>query len=311
MLPIFALTLPIYLLIALGYGVARVGYVAVADMRAIGRVVLRVAMPALIFLALARAPLGDTLRWDFMAGYAAGSLAIFTAGFVLALKVLRLPQPQAALEALGMSCSNSAYLGMPVAAILVGDVALQAFAMAMLVENVLIMQLSVALAETAGGSGRRALILRTFSSMARNPLFIAVLAGAAVSLTGVAIPAVLTKVLGMLAPVAAPVALLVIGSAVADLPVLGVGGAAVARVVFGKLILHPLAVLTALYLIGPPPPELLIAGVLMAAVPMLSIYALFGLRWGNESMPAMALIVATVVSFFTVSALLALLGHAA
>ncbi|MDP2740073.1 MAG: hypothetical protein Q8O82_15540, partial [Pseudorhodobacter sp.] len=137
----------------------------------------------------------------------------FAAGFTLARRILRHSRQQAALEALGMSCSNSAYLGLPVATLLVGDVALQVFAMAMLVEIV--------------------------------------------------------------------------------------------------LILHPLAVFAALYMIGPPPPVLLTSGVVFAAVPMLSIYALFGLRWGNESLAAMALIVATVVSFFTVSTLLGLLGHAA
>ena len=308
MLAIFALTLPIYLLIALGYGVARTGYVAVADMRAIGRVVLRVAMPALIFLALARAPLAETLRWDFIAGYAAGSLTIFAAGFALARGPLRKPMPQAALEALGMSCSNSAYLGMPVAAILVGDVALQAFAMAMLVENILILPLAVNLAEASGGGGRVAALRRTLGGMARNPLLIAVLVGVAASLSGVVLPVAVMQVLGMLAPVAAPVALLVIGAAVADLPPAGVGGLAVARVVLGKLVGHPLAVLAGLFLLGPPPQALLTSGVLIASVPMLSIYALFGLRWGNEALAATALIVATVVSFFTVSGLLALLG---
>ena len=308
MLAVFALTLPIYLLIALGFFVAKVGYVAVADMRAIGRVVLRVAMPALIFLALARAPLADTLRWDFMAGYAVGSLVIFTAGFALARGPLRRPMPQAALEALGMACSNSAYLGMPVAAILVGDVALQAFAMAMLVENIVILPLAVVLAEASGGGGRMAAFKRTLGGMVRNPLLIAVLVGVAASLTGLVLPAAVMQVMGMLAPVAAPVALLVIGSAVADLPPSGVGGAAVARVVFGKLVLHPLAVLAGFYLFGPPAPALLISGVLIASVPMLSTFALFGLRWGNEALAATSLIVATVVSFFTVSGLLALLG---
>jgi hypothetical protein len=308
MLAVFALTLPIYLLIALGFFVAKVGYVAVADMRAIGRVVLRVAMPALIFLALARAPLAETLRWDFMAGYAVGSLVIFTAGFALARGPLRRPMPQAALEALGMACSNSAYLGMPVAAILVGDVALQAFAMAMLVENIVILPLAVVLAEASGGGGRMAAFKRTLGGMVRNPLLIAVLVGVAASLTGLVLPAAVMQVMGMLAPVAAPVALLVIGSAVADLPPSGVGGAAVARVVFGKLVLHPLAVLAGFYLFGPPAPALLISGVLIASVPMLSTFALFGLRWGNEALAATSLIVATVVSFFTVSGLLALLG---
>jgi hypothetical protein len=308
MLSVFALTLPIYLIIALGYGVARSGYVALADMRAIGRVVLRVAMPALIFLALARAPLHETLRRDFIAGYALGSLVVFGAGFALARGPLRRTMPLAALEALGMSCSNSAYLGMPVAAILVGDVALQAFAMAMLVENILVIPLAVTLAEATGGGGRLVALRRTLAGMAQNPLLIAVLAGAAASLTGLPLPAALLQVLGMLAPVAAPVALLVIGAAVSDLPPAGVGGLAVARVVLGKLVLHPLAVLAGLYLLGPPPGPLLTSGVLIASVPMLSIYALFGLRWGNETMAAAALIAATVISFFTVSGLLLLMG---
>jgi hypothetical protein len=225
MLAVFALTLPIYLMIALGFSVAKLGYVAVSDMRAIGRVVLRVAMPALIFLALARAPLTETLRWDFIAGYAAGSLLVFAAGFALARGRLRRPMPQAALEALGMSCSNSAYLGMPVAALLVGDVALRAFAMAMLVENILIMPLAVTLAEASGGGGRLAALRRTLAGMVQNPLLIAVLVGVAASVTGLVLPDAVLKVLGMLAPVAAPVALLVIGSAVADLPPSGIGGA--------------------------------------------------------------------------------------
>jgi hypothetical protein len=243
-----------------------------------------------------------------MAGYAVGSLVIFTAGFALARGPLRRPMPQAALEALGMACSNSAYLGMPVAAILVGDVALQAFAMAMLVENIVILPLAVVLAEASGGGGRMAAFKRTLGGMVRNPLLIAVLVGVAASLTGLGLPAAVMQVMGMLAPVAAPVALLVIGSAVADLPPSGVGGAAVARVVFGKLVLHPLAVLAGFYLFGPPAPALLISGVLIASVPMLSTFALFGLRWGNEALAATSLIVATVVSFFTVSGLLALLG---
>ncbi len=308
MLAVFALTLPIYLLIALGYFVTKVGYVAAADMRAIGRVVLRVAMPALIFLALARAPLSEALRWDFMAGYAAGSLVLFLAGLTLARWTLRKSLSQAALEALGMSCSNSAYLGMPVAALLVGDVALQAFAMAMLVENILILPLAITLAEATGGGGRRTALLRILGGMARNPLLVAVLVGLAASVSGLVLPAVALNVLGMLAPVAAPIALLVIGAAVADLPRAGIGGAAVARVVFGKLVLHPAAVLAGLTLFGPPSDALLISGVLIASVPMMSTYALFGLRWGNEALAATALIVATVVSFFTVSALLALLG---
>jgi len=54
---------------------------------------------------------------------------------------------------------------------------------------------------------------------------------------------------------------------------------------------------------------MLLAGVLIASVPMMSIYALFGYRYGQETMAASALILATILSFATVSALVALIGR--
>jgi len=305
MLAIFALTLPIYLLIALGYGATKLRYLDVNDLRASGRVVLRVAMPALIFMALARAPISEALRWDFFTAYAAGSIVVFVLGFAVARWLLRQPMPGAALEALGVSSSNSAYMGLPIAALVVGDLALQAFVMAMLIENILILPLAVILAEADGGGSPARALRRVGAGMVRNPLLLAVVAGVAASLSGVFPPDAVTKVLAQLAPIAAPVALMAIGAAVSDMPRAGFAPGAVLRVVTGKLVLHPLAVFGALVLVGAPQ-EFKVAGVLIAAVPMMSIYALFGSRWGNEGMAAMSLIAATVVSFFTVSGLLAL-----
>lgn len=307
MLAIFALTLPIYLLIALGYAATRLRYLEADDLRAAGRLVLRIAMPALIFLALSQAPIGDTLRWDFVAAYGAGSALVFALGYGIVRQVLRQPRPRAALEALGMACSNSAYIGMPIAALAVGDLALQAFVMTMLVENIVIIPAAVILAEAAGGGSAASALRRIAAGMVRNPLLLAVLAGVGASLGGFVPPVPVGKVLALLAPIAAPVALLAIGAAVSDLPRGGFGGAAVARVVTGKLIAHPLAVAAALMLTGVTG-DFLVAGVLIAAAPMISIYALFGMRWGAEGMAAMALIAATVVSFPTVSGLLALIA---
>lgn len=308
MIEVLSVTLPIYLIVATGFLATRTGYVEAAEIRSLGRVVMRVCMPATIFVNIARNPITEILRWDFVLGYLAASLLVFAAGLAFSLKVLKRPRQTAVLEAMGMCCSNSAFMGFPVAALVVGDAALQAFTMAMLVENIVMMPLAVTIADSAGGRGLSVAALRqTVSGMVRNPLLLSVLAAVAFSLSGFALPTALERTLSMLAPVSAPVALLAVGGAVASLPMAPPGGS-IAWIVAGKLIAHPLSVLACLVLIGTLPQDLLISGVLIASVPMMSIYALFGLRWGEESLAASALILTTALSFFTVSAILFLIG---
>jgi malonate transporter len=54
-------------------------------------------------------------------------------------------------------------------------------------------------------------------------------------------------------------------------------------------------------------PALAMAGVLMAAMPMLSIYPILAQAYGEEDLSATVLLLATIASFFTLSALLWLL----
>ncbi|MEO0030079.1 MAG: hypothetical protein RJB45_2120, partial [Pseudomonadota bacterium] len=51
MFEILAITIPIYVAIALGYGLTRWGIFPKSDMRAFGTFVVKVAMPALLFNA--------------------------------------------------------------------------------------------------------------------------------------------------------------------------------------------------------------------------------------------------------------------
>lgn len=297
---VLAITFPIYLIIALGFAVVKGGLVSVEDIRALGRVVISIFIPATLFVAISRVPVAEAMRWDFVLGYLAGSLAVFVAGTLFAAKALRQPRPVAVLQGLGMSSSNSGFMGFPIVAMVLGDVAVQALAMAMLVENVVMIPLAMLLAERGRG---RSLWRNTLRPVVSNPILIAVAAALALSASGQEIPAALERTLDTLAPVGPPVALVAVGGIVAALSFAPVRGP-VAAVVVGKLLLHPIAVLAALTLAGSLPQNLILAGVLFASVPMMSIYALFGQRWGAESFAASALILATALSFFTVSVLL-------
>ncbi|HAW40735.1 MAG TPA: permease, partial [Pseudomonas sp.] len=54
-------------------------------------------------------------------------------------------------------------------------------------------------------------------------------------------------------------------------------------------------------------PELRLAGILMAAAPMMSIYPILGARYGLEGRCAAAVVSATVLSFLSISLFLWLL----
>ena len=75
----------------------------------------------------------------------------------------------------------------------------------------------------------------------------------------------------------------------------------VGQIVVGKLLIHPLIVFITFYLMPGIDPLYMVGAVLFAASPMISIYPLFGQRYGLGGISAAAMLVATVASFFTLS----------
>ena len=78
MLDILAITGPIYLTIVLGFVATGLGRFAKADMRVFGRFVINLALPALLFNALAQRQIGEILNASYVLAYLAGTLIVLT-----------------------------------------------------------------------------------------------------------------------------------------------------------------------------------------------------------------------------------------
>lgn len=292
--------LPLFALILLGFVSIRTGYIAAAHMRPVSEFVMKVALPALIFRAVTTLPLDETLNWRFIGAYAAGSLAVFLLGLAVARHAMGLELGRAAMAALGMSGSNSGFMGYPIALSVVGSGAGALLAQCLIVENVLIIPLTLALGAVAsGGKGLQA-ALHALRGLISNPIIVALLSALAVAVTGLPLPGLVTEAIAMLARVAPPIALFVLGGTIAALSTTGVRAQA-GVIVAGKLLFHPLAVLTALWLVPDIPQWMRVGGVIFAAVPMISVYPLFGQRVGAEILTATALLIAVSLSFFTLT----------
>ena len=310
MLDILAITVPIYLTIAIGYGLTRRGLFARTDMRVLGQFVINLALPALLFNALAQRKLTDILNGRYLLVYALGSLVAMGLGLLWARRVARQDRSTAVFWAMGMSCPNSGFVGYPIALLGVGPVAGVMLGLNMIVENLLLIPLLLALAESRSGSGGRwhTVLRQSLLNLARNPMVLGLLAGLAVSALEWQMPSPLARTVTMFAQASAALSLFVIGGSLAGLHIAGLGRP-VAQIAVGKLLLHPaamLAVLLTLEAAGmvPMDPRLRVGVVLTAASPMFGIFPILAQKHGHDGLAAAALLGTTAASFFTISALL-------
>ena len=308
MFEILAITIPIYVAIALGYGLTRWGIFPKSDMRAFGTFVVKVAMPALLFNALSQRKVSDILNADYVMAYALASLLTLALGIVWALRVGRHSRSMSSCFAMGMSCPNSGFVGYPIILLSLGPIAGVTLALNMIVENLLIIPLLLAWAETGQGQQRwHQIVVQTLKGMLSNPMIWGIVLGFLFSWFEVQLPASLSRTVTLFAQASAALSLFVIGGSLVGLPVKGMGSN-VAQIAMGKLLVHPLVMTFVLWWILPiQDPVLRTAALLTCAMPMFGIYPILTQKHGHDGLSAAALLVTTMASFVSLNALLWLL----
>jgi predicted permease len=308
MFEILAITIPIYVAIALGYGLTRWGIFPKSDMRAFGTFVVKVAMPALLFNALSQRKVSDILNTDYVLAYALASLLTLALGIVWALRVGRHSRSMSSCFAMGMSCPNSGFVGYPIILLSLGPIAGVTLALNMIVENLLIIPLLLAWAETGQGQQRwHQIVMQTLKGMLSNPMIWGIVIGFLFSWFEVQLTASLSRTVTLFAQASAALSLFVIGGSLVGLPVKGMGSN-VAQIAVGKLVVHPLVMTFVLWWLLPiQDPVLRTAALLTCAMPMFGIYPILTQKHGHDGLSAAALLVTTMASFVSLNALLWLL----
>jgi len=304
MLHVLTITAPIYLLIAVGWCSVRFGVMSKADAQVLGRFIFKFGLPALLFYSLTHREDGGGMQWGYLLVYGAGSLLGMLGMVLYARKFKGADAALAAVQGMSVAASNTAFIGFPILYQLIGSTAGVALAMCFIVENLFVMPLGLAYADSASDSGKLgAAFKRTLRSLVRNPLLWGLALGLIFSALDWQLPPVASKAVQMISGVAAPLALFVVGSSLVGLRL---GRQLVdALVVAGtKLLLHPLLVAGALLLFPLMDTRLAIAAVVYAAMPMAVIVTVLAQLYGKETFAAMSLLIATVLSFITVNILL-------
>ena len=107
LLEVFSVTGPIYITIAVGYLSTRFGLFAAGDMRTLGRYVLYLALPALLFRALSQKPVAEIVNPAYIAAYLGGTVTMVLLGYLVVRKVLGQDRSAATFSAMPMVISSN------------------------------------------------------------------------------------------------------------------------------------------------------------------------------------------------------------
>ena len=307
---ILTTTAPIFILMLIGFIAVRTRLVSEDGMVSMSKVVIYFTLPALIFSTLAGMKFEEVIIPGYFFGYMIGSLIMLLGGLFVYTKLFKRPLSESTIRAVGMSNSNSAFFAYPVMLLAFSNPPTAAFTMALIIENIVVLPLTFMILEysSSRGAGRStfSMIKATAKRLLKNPLIIAVTAGLVASTLHVELPATANRVLVMLSGASATLALIVLGGSLVGNSLKG-NARDIGIVSFGKLILHPFMVGITLYLMPGVETNMMLGGVLIAAVPMMSIYPIIGSPYGQRAICASTLLVTTISSFFTLMLVLQLL----
>lgn len=311
MLDLFLLILPLYLLILVGFVAVRTRLLPREAIPTLGGFVLNIALPSLMINSFMSQNIAESFNLGYLLTYGVGSLLVLFVFTLFFSQVLRKPFSHAVIAAFGSSTSNTGFVGLPVVTLVFGTSVFAAVSMTFLVESLLMMPLALVLAEAGQQKNQKlvTIIQDTVRNLTRSPLLLSIVIGSILSALGVRFPEPVARTFALLGGSAIPCALMIIGGILAttrpggiDLQPVWIG--------IGKLVLHPAAMALAFLLFSDVPDEMRAAGIVLAASPMLTIYPIIGSRFKLESLCATALVIATTMSFLTITVTLTLVGRA-
>jgi len=304
MLDVLLQTLPFFALIGLGFGAGRTGFFTPEATAYLTKFVFYFALSAMLFRFSANLSLSEIFDWPFVLAYLWGTLVVYLIATGVAL-LRRRGIEEAAVEAQCAVIGNVGFLGIPMLVLLLGEAAIGPVMLVLAVDLIVFGSLIVILI-TGSRDGRMSLgILRTVGlGLLKNPMIVSITLGLIVSAAAIPLPTPVNAFLALLGAAATPGALFAIGASLAS--------KSAERVIvagwlsFAKLILHPLAVAFAAFVMLPV--DTYAAGVMVtaAALPVAGNVYILAQHYGvAPARVSASILLSTAASIVTVSAVIA------
>ena len=201
--------LPMCLVMALGYGTRRLGWIRREEISAINKIAFRIFLPCLLYYNVYCSDLSGSFDPLLMAYAAGGVLLTFGLSLGYTLLTEKLPERRGVMIQ-GMFRSNYVIMGIPVATALLGADQLGTVSILIAVVVPLFNMLSVVVLEVFRGQKPKP--LHILGQIAKNPLVIGSVLGILTLAAGIRLPHILEQTIQTISAIASPLQLFLLGA---------------------------------------------------------------------------------------------------
>lgn len=311
--PVVSALLPVVLLIALGWGAGRRGWIRGSAVKDLANLIFLLLSPALLFRSMSQVHVQD-LSLTPVAAYFLGAYAIF--GATLALRGFN---RTAVVQGMANTYANTVMIGIPLVGLAYGPPGMVTLltlvslhALVLLTTATVALELAVAREDAAAGRGTDRHMLATIALAVRNavlhPVPIPIVAGLLFAQTGWTLPPVVDKPIELLGQAFGPLALVMVGVTLAQTRV-GQYWRSALVLALVKNLAHPLLVALFGWLLGVRGVPLAVM-IVAAALPIGANVFLFAQRYRVAEEPITASVaVSTALGLPTLVLVLALVAQ--
>ncbi|WP_127959869.1 AEC family transporter [Serratia microhaemolytica] len=302
------LSLPLFVLIMLGFGLIRWGKWPTTITDALSRFVFSLALPAMLFRMMWQFAKRPTVDARLLIAFFGSCLLVFIIGRLLARYLFKLDGVSGSVFALGGIFSNNVMLGLPLATLMLGEEAIPAVALVLVFNGLTLWTLVTVSVEWArNGSPTLHGFIKTVRAVFTNPLIIGILSGTLLGLSNVPLPQFVDQPLSMLGQIAAPMSLIVLGMGLATYS-LRRGWQLSSAICVLKLIIQPLVVWLLARLLDLPPLETQVVVLLGSMAVGVNVYLMSRQFNALTAATATSMVMSTALSAFTTPLILTMLG---
>ena len=201
--------LPMCLIMALGYGTRRLGWIRREEISAINKIAFRIFLPCLLYYNVYCSDLSGSFDPLLMAYAVGGVLLTFGLSLGYTLLTEKLPERRGVMIQ-GMFRSNYVIMGIPVATALLGSDQLGTVSILIAVVVPLFNMLAVVVLEVF--RGQRPKPLHVLGQIVKNPLVIASALGILTLAAGIRLPHILERTIQNVSAIASPLQLFLLGA---------------------------------------------------------------------------------------------------